>query len=77
MPFISPIANTLGGTPKVGNGDCVALVEFYANVPAHSAWKQGERVLDNANIRPGTAIATFVNGRYPNKPTGNHAAFFL
>ncbi len=25
----------------------------------------------------GTAIATFENGRYPNRPRGNHAAFFL
>jgi hypothetical protein len=77
MPFIYPNADKLGGTPKVGNGDCVALVEFYANVPPHSSWKQGEHVLDNPNIRPGTAIATFVHGRYPNKSTGNHAAFFL
>lgn len=29
-------------------------------------------------IRVGTVIATFDrHGHYPNKPTGNHAAFFL
>ena len=25
----------------------------------------------------GTAIATFVNGKYPNQPTGNHAAIYV
>jgi len=30
----------------------------------------------NQSIRKGTAIATFVNGRYPNLASGNHAAFY-
>lgn len=77
MPFIYPAANRLAKLPKVGDGDCVALVRFYGNVPQHAAWKQGERVLDNKNVRPGTAIATFVKGRYPSLDKGNHAAFFL
>lgn len=77
MPRLYPDANRLGDTPKVGTTDCVALVQFYATLPNHSAWKAGEKVLDNPRIRLGTAIATFVNGRYPNKKTGNHAAFFL
>lgn len=76
MPFIYPAANTLRG-PKIGGGDCVALVRFHANVPQHAAWKEGERVLDNPNMRAGTAIATFVKGRYPSLAKGNHAAFFL
>jgi hypothetical protein len=77
MPYIYPNANRLGGREKVGTTDCVALVQFYAGVPNHRAWKPGERVLDNPNIRPGTAIATFVNERYPDNNTGQHAAFFL
>lgn len=77
MPFIYPDAFRLLNTPKVGDGDCVALVRFYAGLPAHWQWRPGERVLDNPNIRPGTAIATFVNGHYPNNATGQHAAFFL
>lgn len=77
MPTIYPQANRIGGTDKVGTTDCVALVQYYADLPNHSAWKAGERVLDNPNIRLGTAIATFVDGRYPNKSTGQHAAFFL
>lgn len=28
-------------------------------------------------LTKGTAIATFVNGKYPNKPTGNHAALYV
>ena len=31
----------------------------------------------NASIAKGTAIATFVNGRYPNLPHGNHAALYI
>lgn len=77
MPYIFSNANRLGGTEKVGTTDCVALVQFYAGVPNHRLWKPGERVLDNPNVRMGTAIATFVNGRYPNNDTGQHAAFFL
>ncbi len=77
MPFIYPAPASLISTPKVGNGDCVALVRTYANMPSHWHWREGEKVLDNRDIRPGTAIATFVKGRYPNNETGQHAAFFL
>ncbi len=28
-------------------------------------------------LEKGTAIATFVNGRYPNKASGNHAAYYI
>lgn len=77
MPFIYPSPHTLIGTPKVGTTDCVALVQFYAGLPDHRLWKAGTQVLDNPKIQPGTAIATFVNGRYPSNDTGNHAAFFL
>jgi len=40
-------------------------------------WKPGARVLDTKNLMPGTAIATFWQGRYPQHPSGQHAAFFL
>ena len=33
--------------------------------------------MGNKDLSPGTAIATFENGRYPNRPHGNHAAFYL
>lgn len=31
----------------------------------------------NLILREGTAIATFVNGRYPNRASGNHAALYV
>lgn len=77
MEYIYSQADTLGGKPKVGDSDCVALVRVYAGAPNHRAWKQGARVLGNKSIRKGTAIATFVKGRYPSRSNGNHAALFL
>lgn len=77
MPYVYAAAAMLEGKPKVGNGDCVALVRHYAGVPQFEAWKAGASVLDNKDIRPGTAIATFVNGRYLSHDRGNHTAFFL
>lgn len=77
MSFVYPLVNTLGRSSKVGDQNCVALVRFYANAPDHRHWQAGQRVIDNQNIPPGTAIATFVGGRYPNKAQGNHAALFM
>jgi len=33
--------------------------------------------MGNRRLSPGTAIATFENGRWPGRPKGNHAAFYL
>ena len=77
MRYVYAMAGALERKPKVGDGDCVALVRLYAHAPNHRMWKEGEKVLDLKGIAPGTAIATFVNGRYPSNDTGNHAAFFL
>ena len=77
MPFIYPMANTLGRSKKVGDGSCVALVRFYADAPDHRRWQAGAKVMDNQSLAIGTAIATFEGGKYPNKVKGNHAALFL
>jgi hypothetical protein len=61
----------------VGTHQCVALVQHYAKVPHTSKWKEGEKVESSTKIAKGTAIATFVSGKYPNKAHGNHAAFYL
>ncbi|WP_367998503.1 BPSL0067 family protein [Rhodomicrobium lacus] len=45
--------------------------------PATSQWHQGEPVAPGSDIEPGTAIATFVDGRYPKNSTGQHAAINL
>jgi hypothetical protein len=64
--------------PVIGNSQCAVLVEVLAHAPHTSLWRQGQKVRGNFNILEGTAIATFNSqGRYPNQPTGNHAALYL
>lgn len=78
MAYVYSGVRFLEGTEKVGeHHQCVELIQHYANVRQTVLWKQGEKVLGNNKIAPGTAIATFVNGRYPNHSRGNHAAFYL
>ena len=60
----------------VGNGQCVAFVREASGAPATNEWVQGQAVR-GAPLSSGTAIATFVDGTYPNAPTGNHAAIYL
>jgi len=69
----------LEGMPKVGEGGCVELIKSYTNLHGRSSktWIQGARVVDLKNLIPGTAIATFFNGRWPGWHAGNHAAFFV
>jgi hypothetical protein len=81
MPFVYNAVRTLAGKPLVDGGDCVALVK--AHTPglkgiSTTAWKPGAHVVDVAQtLAPGTAIATFEDGRYPQRTTGQHAAFFV
>lgn len=80
MPYFIPNVRDLEGIPLVGEGDCVELVKSL--VPglkglSTGMWRQGARVLDTSGLRPGVAIATFVDGRYPHNPSGQHAALFL
>lgn len=77
MSYTYPKVDDLENEPVVGTRQCVALVQKYAGAPVTSAWKQGESVLGNRTLKKGTAIATFVNGRYPNHSHGNHAALFI
>jgi hypothetical protein len=69
--------DTLEGIDKVGTKHCVQLLQVYASAPPTALWEEGELVWGNINIAKGTAIATFVNGKYESKNTGNHAAFYL
>lgn len=61
----------------VGDGNCVSLVKNLTDVGNTARWRPDGRVMDSRNIATGTVIAKFENGRYPNRPTGNHAAFYL
>jgi hypothetical protein len=84
MPFVYSDVDslkTIPPPPAVGDGNCVDIIKYYVpglkGVPT-SAWRAGANVLELGNkVERGTAIATFVGGRYPNKPHGNHAAIVL
>lgn len=77
MSYVYEDAEKLAGLPTVGNSQCVALVVRYTQAPATPHWEEGEQVKGNSLLKKGTAIATFVNGKYPNNNTGQHAAFYL
>ncbi|PJC98758.1 hypothetical protein GQ37_010445 [Janthinobacterium sp. BJB1] len=77
MSYTYTKVDDLEKTTMVGNHQCVALVRHYAGAPATLAWKQGEAVLGNRLLRKGTAIATFVDGKYANLQHGNHAALYM
>lgn len=77
MPYIYTDVDALDDTALVGSHHCVALVQEYANAPATSFWKEGKAVKGNLLIAKGTAIATFVDGKYKSAKHGNHAAFFI
>ena len=80
MPFRYWSYFALEGWAKVDTGECARLVQVYIPQIGHtSTWRPGERVLDvlarGGAIEPGTAVANFVNGRYPTAGH-RHAAFY-
>ena len=77
IPHVYTGVDQLEGTEKVGSKHCVALIQKYVSAPATSTWEEGEIVLGSSSLAKGTAIATFVNGLYESKRTGNHAAFYI
>lgn len=78
MPYKYSRVKELENADKVGDGNCVALVQHFTDIGNTSTWRPGERVMDTRTIPEGTVIATFdQNGRYPNQAHGNHAALFI
>src|SRR5687768_3275789 len=77
MAYIYENVDDLEGTDKVGSKQCVALIQHYASVPHTSLWKEGKTVLGDFTITKGTAIATFVDGKYQSLTTGNHAGYYV
>lgn len=77
MSYIYSKVAELAGQPVVGSRQCVALVQHYARAPVTARWRPGAPVFGNASIKPGTAIATFIKGRYANQNHGNHAALYV
>jgi hypothetical protein len=68
---------SLQGKPKEGNGECVNLVKNHTSVGWTGRWRQGIDVVGSNTLEQGTAIATFVDGRYTSNAHGNHAAFYM
>ncbi len=77
MPYVYPAAEDLEGDDFVGNHQCVVLVQTCTKAPRAADWKQGVSVRGNLLLPRGTAIATFTDGVYKNRPHGNHAALYL
>ena len=69
----------LEGTEKVGSkpNQCVFLIQRYLRAPSATLWVGGDLVFGNSSIAKGTAIATFVHGKYESKSSGNHAALYI
>lgn len=61
------------------NAECVEFIKQTLNAPQTKLWKEGRKVTKDGPALPaGTAIATFVNGEYPQiGSTGKHAAIYL
>lgn len=68
--------DALDGHEPYQDGECVALVQAVTSVGPTSGWRPGPRVVDLSFLNPGTVIANFVGGRFPNRH-GYHAALFI
>ncbi|MFC0400783.1 BPSL0067 family protein [Paraburkholderia rhizosphaerae] len=66
-----------------GNAECVEFIQQTLDAPRTIRWREGDKVIripqGNADLIPtGSAIATFVDGQYPQHgSTGMHAAIYL
>ncbi|MES2682739.1 MAG: BPSL0067 family protein [Pseudomonadota bacterium] len=64
-----------------GRSECVQLLKALMDAPRTMFWREGRKLKASwDHIKPGTAIATFKKGRYPQKGRGRggkHAAIFL
>ena len=77
MPHIYKEVRALQNTEKVGDGECVTLVKKFTKLGWTGSWKEGIPVVGNRQIEQGTAVATFVDGKWPGKSTGNHSGFYM
>lgn len=80
MPYVFGRVNALLGRALVGRAECVDLIKMY--VPglvglSTQNWREGANVTSSPHLTRGTAIATFFNGKFPRRDTGQHAAIFL
>lgn len=62
-----------------GKTECVAFVQMtVAGMVQTGLWKEGTKMsTEQKNLPAGTAIATFVDGKYPGPGQPKHAAIYL
>jgi hypothetical protein len=62
-----------------GNTECVEFIKQTFDGPPTSLWREGDKVeKGNKSVLTGTAIATFIKGKYPQTgSSGKHAAIYL
>jgi hypothetical protein len=61
----------------VGSGQCPGIVQSHGGLPFVRLWFAGPKVKGTPAIPYGTAVATFVDGKYPNWKHGNHVAIYI
>ncbi len=66
-------------TNAKGNAECVEFIQQTLKAPQTKFWIEGRKVTKDGPVLPiGTAIATFVDGKYPQTgSSGKHAAIYL
>lgn len=66
-------------SPLTAKTECVAFVQaVLPSVPSTGAWREGAKITEgDATVLAGTAIATFVDGKYPGPGKDKHAAIYL
>lgn len=86
MPHILPAPASYKNKAFVnsdGNAECVEFIKQTLHAPATALWTEGIKIVKLKlgavdPVKPGTAIATFVNAKYPQHgSTGKHAAIYL
>jgi hypothetical protein len=60
-----------------GSGQCPGIAQAFGGLPKTKEWFEGPKVRGNPMIPYGTVLATFVHGKYPNLPHGNHVAIYI
>jgi hypothetical protein len=62
-----------------GQTECVEFIRQALGAPQTALWREGTKIKKGVlGIAPGTAIATFVSGKYPQTgSTGKHAAIYM
>ena len=82
MPYILPKPESYDGKSflnQKGNAECVEFLRQALHLPPTALWLEGKKVTKgDLTIASGTAIATFVGGKYPQTgASGMHAAVYL